>query len=125
MAGFKSFEEMEVWQSSIELCTDIYRITKTDLFMKDFGLKDQIRRSVVSISSNIAEGSERESVKSFLYFLHIAKGSSAELKTQILIAKNLEYISVDEFDQINVQLNSIGKQLNGFIKYLKSKQDKL
>lgn len=92
MAGFKSFEEMEVWQFFIELCTDIYRITKTDLFMKDFGLKDQIRRSVVSISSNIAEGSERESVKSFLYFLHIAKGSSAELNTQILIAKNLEYI---------------------------------
>lgn len=121
MAGFKSFEEMEVWQSSIELCTEIFRITKTELFMKDFGLKDQIRRSVVSISSNIAEVSERESVKSVLYFLHIAKGSIAELKTQILIAKDLEYISVGEFDQINVQLNSIGKQLNGFIKYLKSK----
>jgi four helix bundle protein len=121
MAGFKSFEEMEVWQSSIDLCTDIYTITKEELFNKDYGLKDQIRRSAVSISSNIAEGSERESVKSFLYFLFIAKGSCAELKTQLLIARNLTYISVEDFEKINEKANSIGKQLNGFIKYLKTK----
>lgn len=121
MAGFKSFEEMEVWQSSIDLCTDVYTITKEELFNKDYGLKDQIRRSAVSISSNIAEGSERESVKSFLYFLFIAKGSCAELKTQLLIARNLAYVSVEDFEKINEKANSIGKQLNGFIKYLKTK----
>lgn len=121
MAGFKSFEEMEVWQSSIELCTEVYQITKNELFNKDFGLKDQIRRSSVSISSNIAEGSERESVKSFLYFLYIARGSCAELKTQLLIAKNLDYISLYDFEKIDEKANSIGKQLNGFIKYLKTK----
>lgn len=121
MAGFKSFEEMEVWQSSIELCTEVYQITKNELFIKDFGLKDQIRRSAVSISSNIAEGSERESVKSFLYFLYIARGSCAELKTQLLIAKNLDYISLYDFEKIDEKANSIGKQLNGFIKYLKTK----
>ena len=121
MAGFKSFEEMEVWQSSIELCTEVYQITKNELFNKDFGLKDQIRRSSVSISSNIAEGSERESVKSFLYFLYIAIGSCAELKTQLLIAKNLDYISLYDFEKIDEKANSIGKQLNGFIKYLKTK----
>lgn len=121
MAGFKSFEEMEVWQSSIELCTEVYQITKNELFNKDFGLKDEIRRSSVSISSNIAEGSERESVKSFLYFLYIARGSCAELKTQLLIAKNLDYISLYDFEKIDEKANSIGKQLNGFIKYLKTK----
>jgi len=121
MAGFKSFEEMEVWQSSIDLCTDVYTITKEELFNKDYGLKDQIRRSAVSISSNIAEGSERESVKSFLYFLFIAKGSCGELKTQLLIARNLAYVSVEDFEKINEKANSIGKQLNGFIKYLKTK----
>ncbi len=121
MAGFKSFEEMEVWQSSIELCTEVYQITKNELFNKDFGLKDQIRRSSVSISSNIAEGSERESVKSFLHFLYIARGSCAELKTQLLIAKNLDYISLYDFEKIDEKANSIGKQLNGFIKYLKTK----
>ena len=121
MAGFKSFEEMEVWQSSIELCTEVYQITKNELFNKDFGLKDQIRRSSVSISSNIAEGSERESVKSFLYFLYIARGSCAELKTQLLIAKNLDYITLYDFEKIDEKANSIGKQLNGFIKYLKTK----
>ena len=121
MAGFKSFEEMEVQQSSIELCTEVYQITKNELFNKDFGLKDQIRRSSVSISSNIAEGSERESVKSFLHFLYIARGSCAELKTQLLIAKNLDYISLYDFEKIDEKANSIGKQLNGFIKYLKTK----
>lgn len=121
MAVFKSFEEMEVWQSSIELCTEVYQITKNELFNKDFGLKDQIRRSSVSISSNIAEGSERESVKSFLHFLYIARGSCAELKTQLLIAKNLDYISLYDFEKIDEKANSIGKQLNGFIKYLKTK----
>ena len=121
MAGFKSFEEMEVQQSSIELCTEVYQITKNELFNKDFGLKDQIRRSSVSISSNIAEGSERESVKSFLCFLYIARGSCAELKTQLLIAKNLDYISLNDFEKIDEKANSIGKQLNGFIKYLKTK----
>lgn len=121
MAVFKSFEEMEVWQLSIELCTEVYQITKNELFNKDFGLKDQIRRSAVSISSNIAEGSERESVKSFLYFLYIARGSCAELKTQLVIAKNLDYISIYDFEKIDEKANSIGKQLNGFIKYLKTK----
>ena len=69
MATFEKFEDLEVWKLSMDLCTDIYRLTNTELFSKDFGLKDQIRRSSVSVPSNISEGYEREIVKtnSFIF----------------------------------------------------------
>ena len=74
MATIEKFEELEVWKTSINLCADIYKLTNTELFAKDYGLKDQIRRASVSVPSNISEGYERDSKKQFLYFLVIAKG---------------------------------------------------
>ena len=73
MATIGKFEELEVWKTSIELCADIYKITNTELFAKDFGLKDQIRRASVSVPSNISEGYERDSKKQFLYFFSYSK----------------------------------------------------
>ena len=119
MATIERFEELEVWKSSIELCADIYKLTNTDLFSKDYGLKDQIRRASVSVPSNISEGYERDSKKQFLYFLVIAKGSCGELRTQLKIAHVLNYITEDEYQLINNKALSTIKQLGGFIKYLK------
>lgn len=124
MATFEKFEELEVWKLSMELCADIYRLTNTELFAKDFGLKDQIRRASVSTPSNISEGFERDSKNQFIYFLTVAKGSCGELRTQLKIAKTLEYVNKNEFETINDKCLSTSKQLAGFITYLKSNKSK-
>jgi len=120
MATYESFEELEVWKLEMDLCTEVYLITNQDAFSKDFGLKDQIRRCSVSVPSNIAEGHERDSKNQFLYFLTIAKGSCGELKTQLMIARNLKYIDENTYLQLANKSTLIGKQLGGFINYLKS-----
>jgi four helix bundle protein len=120
MATYESFEELEVWKLAMDLCTEIYLITNFDAFSKDFGLKDQIRRSSVSVPSNIAEGYERDSKNQFIYFLTIAKGSCGELKTQLMIARNLNYIDEKTYVKLADKSTITGKQLGGFINYLKA-----
>lgn len=88
----EKFEDIKAWQIARELVREIYRITNKDEFAKDFGLKDQIRRAAVSIMSNISEGFERGSDKEFNQFLNYARGSSAEVKSQLYIASDLGYI---------------------------------
>jgi four helix bundle protein len=125
MATIEKFEELEVWKVSMDLCADIYRLTNTELFSKDFGLKDQIRRSAVSVPSNISEGYERDSKNQFVYFLVIAKGSCGELRTQLRIAKVLNYLNENEYSAINDKCISVSKQLAGFINYLKNHKHKV
>ena len=120
MATIGNFEDIDVWKVSMDLCTEIYRLTGTEKFSKDFGLKDQIRRASVSVPSNISEGYERDSKNQFLYFLAIAKGSCGEVRTQLRIAYNLEYLNEKEFDLLNEKCSTTSKQLAGFIKYLKN-----
>jgi four helix bundle protein len=120
MATYESFEELEVWKLAMDLCTEIYLITNFDAFSKDFGLKDQIRRSSVSVPSNISEGYERDSKNQFIYFLTIAKGSCGELKTQLMIARNLNYIDEKTYVKLADKSTITGKQLGGFINYLKA-----
>ncbi len=124
MARIERFEELEVWKLSMELCTDIYKLTNTELFSKDFGLKDQIRRCSVSVPSNISEGFERDGKNQFLYFLQISKGSCGELRTQLKIANNLGYLDNIEFNNLNEKCLSTSKQIKGFIKYLKTFKEK-
>ena len=102
----------------MEMCTEVYRLTNTELFSKDFGLKYQIRRCAVSVPSNISEGYERDAKKQFLYFLAISKGSCGELRTQLRIAYNLTYINENDFNILNEVALKTSKQLSGFIKYL-------
>ncbi len=121
MAKFRSFEEIISWQKARELNKDIYNITnKNNSFSKDFGLRDQIRRSSISISSNIAEGFERETTKEFIRFLYIAKASSGEFRSQLYLAFDLNYINKDEFSKLNLKVNEVSKLLSGLIKYLNS-----
>jgi four helix bundle protein len=103
----------------MDLCTEVYKITNSDTFSRDFGLKDQIRRASVSIPSNISEGYERDSKNQFLYFLSIAKGSCGEVRTQLRIAYNLNYLNESDFESLNLMCESTSKQLSGFIKYLR------
>ena len=123
-ATIEKFEELEVWKLIMDLCTAIYKLTNTELFSKDFGLKDQIRRCSVSVPSNISEGFERDSRNQFLYFLAIAKGSCGELRTQLKIAKNLNYLNEEEFIILNDKCFSVSKQLGGFITYIKNHKNK-
>ena len=119
MAKLNSFEEIIAWQKARELNAEIYRITTDNsLFAKDYGLRGQMRRASVSITSNIAEGFERETTKEFIRFLYIAKASAGEFRSQLYLASDLNYISDDEFLKLNLKINEISKLLSGFIKYL-------
>jgi four helix bundle protein len=123
MAGAKSFEELEVWQVSRRLCKEIYEVTNQSDVSKDYGFKDQIRRSAVSILSNISEGFERRGDKQFTYFLGIAKGSAGELRSQLYIALDLNYINEVEFKELNDKVISVSKMLYGLMNYIKEKQN--
>jgi four helix bundle protein len=94
------FQKLRVWQFAKELAVRTYKLTSKPAFSKDFGLKDQIRRSSVSIPSNIAEGDELETDKQSIRHFYIAKGSAAELRTQLIIAKEVGYIDNDESDEL-------------------------
>lgn len=122
MAQINRFEDLEVWKLAMVLCTDIYSLTNQDAFSKDYGLKDQIRRSAISVPSNIVEGFERDSKNQFLYFLVIAKGSCGELRTQLNIASNLKYLDDEKYKNLTNECISVSKQLAGFINYLKTKK---
>jgi len=119
MAKVEKIEEIVVWQLAIELTNSVYAITNNPIFNKDFALRDQMRKSAISVPSNIAEGFERNSTNQFIYFLVIAKGSAGELRTQLLIAKNLNYITEKEFKKINTDVLEVSKKLGSFITYLK------
>lgn len=113
MAGFR---ELKVWQKGKELAVHVYKITNSNVFNKDFGLREQIRRSVISIASNIAEGDERDTNKEAVRFFYIAKGSLAELLTQIIISKEIGYIMDADFKYIVEECEIIGKMLGKLIK---------
>ncbi len=103
-----SFEDLEVWKKSCRLSVSLYRLLKN---CREYGLKDQILRSSVSIPSNIAEGSEKDSNPDFKRFISIAKGSAAELRTQIYIAQKVDLIEGDIAKEIIQELKSISKML--------------
>jgi four helix bundle protein len=96
----KTFRELIVWQKSMSFVTDVYKVSKQFPIDENFGLTSQIRRSAVSIPSNIAEGYGREGLNDYLRFLNIAMASLFELQTQLEIAYNLEYINKDKFDTL-------------------------
>ncbi len=114
----KNYENLDIWKKSINLATIIYKTTKS--FPKDelYGLISQIRRAAVSVSSNIAEGAGRGSKKEFLRFIMISLGSLNELESQIVIAKNLNYIKEEEFQNLSSKVEELGNLLGGFRNYL-------
>ena len=97
------FKGLKVWEISKDLAVNIYKITDTGNIKRDYGLRDQMRRASVSVPSNIAEGDERDSVKEAIRFFYIAKGSIAEIRTQLQIAHEVGYI--EETDYLNIDKN--------------------
>lgn len=122
MGKFNSFEEINSWQKSRLFNKRIYEITENSIFKKDFDLVRQIRRASISISSNIAEGFERNTDKEFVYFLYVSKASAGEVRSQLYLALDLNYISKIEFDELYLNVSDISKLLSGFIKYLEKSQ---
>jgi len=110
--------QLKVWVKAIDLCTEVYDGLATFPSDEKFGLSSQIKRSVVSIASNIAEGAGRNSRKEFIYFLGIAKGSSYELQTQIIIAKRLRLMEEDRANLLCDQIVEVQKMIFGFLSKL-------
>lgn len=119
---YKTFEDINVWQCARTLVKTVYKTSGQGAFGRDYGLRDQIRRASVSIMSNIAEGFDRRSDKEFIQFLYIAKASAAEVRSQMYVAPDLDYIEDKAFQAITEELNSISRQLSGFIRHLSQKE---
>ena len=119
MATIERFEDLEAWKIAREVTREIYRVSKNDLFVRDYGLRDQICRASVSVMSNIAEGFERDGSKEFVNFLSIAKGSSGEVRSQLYVALDQDYISENEFNLIYGKTTQNSRVIFGLMNYLK------
>ena len=120
MPTIKSFEELPVWKDARKFANKIYNLTKKFPKEENYGLTSQITRATVSIGSNIAEGFDRYSKKDFIRFLIIARGSISEVQNNLYIALDLKYINQNDFQETYALSKDLGKQINGFIKYLRS-----
>lgn len=120
MTTAKRFEDLEVWQKAKELTNLIYQLSSIGGFARDFGLRDQMRRASVSIMSNIAEGFESLTQVIFVQYLARAKGSAGELRAQLYIARDQEYITDDEFQSATSLAETCSKKLSRLINYLES-----
>ena len=118
MATIRRFEDLDVWKLSRELVNRIYASTKNCAFSSDYGLRNQITKSAVSVMSNIAEGFESGSDQQFSRYLKIAKGSAGECRSQLYVAFDQNYISEDEFSELKQELETLSKKLNRLQKYL-------
>jgi four helix bundle protein len=112
----RSYKDLEVWKLSIELVKEIYQITEKFPPSEIYGLTNQMRRAAVSIPSNIAEGQERNSAKEFRQFLAIALGSVAEIETQLIIAKEIHYLTEAEVEPFMAIIDRLRKMTRGLIK---------
>jgi four helix bundle protein len=114
----KGFKKLTVWQKAYHFVLSVYKHSQTFPSSELYGLTSQIRRASVSISANIAEGSERKSKKEFLQFISIARGSLAEVETYLVLAKDLEYIHEQVFNELEEQRKEIGRLLRGLYRSL-------
>ena len=113
MSKVKRFEDLLVWRMAHDLSVAIYQLTKDGEFSRDWGLRDQIQRASVSVMSNIAEGFERYSRQEFKQFLSIARGSCAEVRSQIQLAKSLGYINDADCSAIYEKCISLSRAIGG------------
>ena len=120
MPTITRFEEIEAWQTARELTRLIYMLTDDGKFARDFGLKDQIRRASVSIMSNIAEGFESQTQAQFIRYLGIAKASAGEVRSQLYVTRDLEYITQEQFTKAFAMAEKASRQTARFISYLET-----
>ena len=115
MAGIVSWKDLRAWQKSHELVLETYRLTRKFPPEEKFGLSSQMRRAAISVASNIVEGFHRRSVKDSLNFYNTADSSLEELKYQLLLSRDLEYVSVNDFEQAATKAIDAGKTLGAWI----------
>lgn len=119
MGKIKNFKQLKIWQKGIEIVKDIYTLTKQFPKEELYGITSQMRRSAISIPSNIAEGFKRYHSKEYSQFLHIVLGSAAELETQLIIAKELGFINEENLNDISDKLDHISKMISSLLNKLK------
>jgi len=118
MAKIEKFEDLEAWKMARKATKEVYEISSREQFSRDFALVNQMRRASISILSNIAEGFERGGDKEFLQFLSIAKGSCGEVRAQLYVALDQNYIDDEKFKQISEELSETSRIISGLMKYL-------
>ena len=119
----RDYRKLEVWRIAVDLNKLVYGVSERFPKSEVYGLTSQIRRASVSISSNIAEGCGRRTGKNFVQFLHNAFGSLREVGSQLILARDLDYISSGDFDELNGMIIKLSKKLSHFIKYIGSVED--
>src|SRR5438105_360977 len=117
------FEDFVAWQKARALTAAIYKVTSEGQFAKDFGLKDQIRRAAVSVMSNLAEGFERGRPSEFHQFLSVAKGSCAELRSQLFVALDAGYLRTTEFEDLMTNATEVARIVGGLRAAVQRKRD--
>jgi four helix bundle protein len=115
MADYESFRNLKVWQRSMSLVEEIYRVTRDFPHSEQFGLTSQIRRASVSIPSNIGEGKRRKRKKIFLHHLDIALGSQGEVEVQLEIATRVGFLPQSDYERLQALVEEVGRMLNGLI----------
>jgi four helix bundle protein len=120
MGRAHGFEELRVWQAVREPVRSVYQLTSNQRFHKDAALRDHLRRAEVSSMANIAEGFERGSKREFGRFHYMARGSAGEVRSHLYVARDLDYITPSDFDELNSQTIKLSKGLFRFIQHLKS-----
>jgi four helix bundle protein len=113
--GKKGFRELIVWQKAKDLAVTIYRVSEEGTLSRDYALRDQIRRSAVSVASNLAEGDERDTDKESVRFFYIAKGSLAELRTQLQIAFETGRLDKAFYETVEADCETLGKMIGSLI----------
>jgi len=124
MAKIGRFEDIEAWKKARELTKEIYKISSSGLFAKDFGLKEQIRRASVSVMLNIAEGFARKTDKEFARFLVHSHGSAAEVQAALYVALDQKYITQDEFSSLYSLVDKVSSMVMKFAVYLTKEERK-
>jgi four helix bundle protein len=115
----KNFEDLNVWKQARQLTQEVYRLTKTEKFLKDFGLRDQIPRAAISVMSNIAEGFERGGNQEFVQFLYVAKASCGEVRSQLYVALDQGYSTANDSEKLLQLFRRLSGMISNLITYLR------
>ena len=124
MVAITRFEDIEAWQVARTLAGKVYKLTGKGDLSRDFGLRDQLQRSAVSVMANIAEGFGRRGRQEFIQFLKIARGSCSEVESHLYIALDASLISQEDFELLKTQAETTGRKLSAFIRYLNNQNTK-
>ena len=121
MPKSKNYEDLKCWHRAKDLAVDTYRLSMNGNLNQDFGLRDQLRKSAISVMSNIAEGKERGDPSEFVRFLNVAKASAAELRTQFIIAREVGYLAEGDFLDFEDKIIRISAMLGALIKSIRQR----